>query len=190
MQNRYAMPGSGGGGGGMGPPPQQRGFSGMPMGGGPMPMPGGQSGGPQGGGPQPMPKPQMPGGGGGGPGQPGTAYFDSNPRAYAGRMQQSVDDANMALRRAQIMGANPMQLAELEQAAMNAQRSMNQWQTQQYGERMGEMSRRGPGPIGGGPGQSQLEQNPYLAMLLQNQLGMGGGRGGSPTGGLSSIGHG
>ena len=181
----------------MGPPSQQRGLPGGPMGGmkggqGPMPMPGGPPGGgggpmpgsgPPGGGPMPMP-------GGGGGFDPSQIQWSDQARPYQGPNQDDVDRAMMDLQRAQIMGADPMILARLEQTAMQTQRSYGQRQQQQYGERMGEMSRRGPGPLGGGPGQSQLEQNPYLAMLLQNQLGMGGGRGGSPTGGLSSIGRG
>ena len=147
-----------------------------------MPMPGGPQGG---GGPQPMPKP--PGAGGGGPDPMAMAAWGRQQQQSAGP-QQAVDEANMALRQAQISGANPMMLAQLEQAAMQAQRGMEQWQQQQYATQMGQLSQRGPGDIGGGRGQSQLEQNPYLQMLMQANLGMGGGRGGG--GGPNNMGGG
>jgi hypothetical protein len=103
--------------------------------------------------------------------------------AQQGNYQGGVDDAMMDLRRAQIMGADPMVIARLEQEANQAQRGFEQWQQRQYAEGMGQMSQRGPGGIGGGQGQSQLDQNPYLQMLLQSQLGMGGGgRGGESYG--------
>ena len=160
-----------------------------------MPMPGGPMGGggpPMGGGPQPMPKP--PGQGGIGGGRPWQQFMgDSGDRMDYQRnsRQGGVDQAMMDLRRAQIMGADPMVLARLEQEANQAQRGFDQWQQEQYVQGMSDMSQRGPGAIGqSGPGQSQREQNPYLQMLLQSQLGMGGGRGGSPMGGLGGIGRG
>jgi len=150
------------GGGGMG----------QPMGGGPMPQGGGM----------PMQMPHQ------GWGQPNTPVDMSN-QQNMGRIQRGVDEAMMNLQRARLSGANPMQLAELEQAAMQAQRGMEQWQQQQYAQGMSDMSQRGPGNIGGGRGQTQREQNPYLQMLLQSELGMGGG-GGSSMGGLGGIGRG
>jgi hypothetical protein len=103
--------------------------------------------------------------------------------------QTGIDQANMDLRRAQIMGADPMVIARLEQEAMQQQRSMDQWQAQQYAQGMGQMSQRGPGSLGGGQQPSQMDQNPYLQMLLQSQLGMGGGRP-QHGGGPGSIGMG
>ena len=176
------QPGPGFGGQGYGQNPM-----GAAKGGGPMPMgPGGGGGMPMGGmkggqGPMPMqggPPPRQPGGqmtpGGGGMPDPSQMQW----RGYQqpqGFNQESVDGAMMDLQRAQIMGADPMVIARLEQTAMQAQRSLDQAQMEQYATQMGQMSQRGPGPIGGGRGQSQLEQNPYLQMLLQSQLGMGGG---------------
>lgn len=188
MQYRQGMPVSPGGPSGQGGPssgPNQP----YAKGGGPMPMGGGGMGQPMPGGPQPMPKP--PGGmGGGGPDQ---FQMTQNPamanQQNMGRLQRGVDEAMMNLQRARLSGANPMQLAELEQAAMQAQRGMEQWQQQQYAQGMSDMNQRGPGDIGGGRGQTQMEQNPYLRMLLQSQLGMGGG-GGSSMGGLGGIGRG
>ena len=185
-------PGPGFGGQGIrpGPASAMKGGQGrMPMGGGQgmPPMGGGGQGVPPqggGGGPQPMPKP--PGGMGGGPDQLQMSQW----RQEGYNPQGQVDQANMDLQRAQIMGADPMVIARLGQTAMQAQRAYDQWQQEQYAQGMGDLSRRGAGSIGGGRGQSQLEQNPYLAMLLQSQLGMGGGGGGSPSGGLSGIGRG
>ena len=162
---------------------------GAQKGGGPMPMP--NPGGPQGGGPQPMPKP--PGGGAPGGDRPWQQSMgDAGDRMAVQRSanQSAVDEANMALRRAQLSGANPMQLAELEQAAMQAQRGMEQWQGQQFADQMSQNWQQGQryaGSLGGG--QSQQPQNPYAMMMLQNQLGMGGGRG-DPSQGLGGIGRG
>lgn len=172
MQYRQGMPVSPGGATGQGGP------SGGPnqpyaKGGGPMPMGGGGM------------QPQMPHQGWGKPNAP----IDMSNQQNMGRIQRGVDDAMMNLQRARLSGANPMQLAELEQAAMQAQRGMEQWQQQQYAQGMSDMNQRGPGDIGGGRGQTQMEQNPYLRMLLQSQLGMGGG-GGSSMGGLGGIGRG
>ena len=148
-------------------------------GGGPMPMPGGPMGG--GGMGQPMqpggqqrPSGQMQPGGGGGGGGPDPMQM-SQWRQQSFNPQEGVDNAMMDLRRAQMMGADPMVLARLEQTANQAQQGYDQWQQRQYAQGMSDMSQRGPGPVGGGRGQSQLEQNPYLQMLLQSQLGMGGG---------------
>ena len=92
------------------------------------------------------------------------------------------------------MGADPMILARLEQTAMQAQRGFDQSQQQQYAQGLSdlwEQQQRFGETIGtGGRGGGGQPQNPYLQMLLQSQLGMGGGRGGSPTGGLGSIGRG
>jgi hypothetical protein len=103
--------------------------------------------------------------------------------------QAGIDQANMDLRRAQIMGADPMVMARLEQEVMQQQRSMEQWQAQQYAEQMGQMSQRGPGSLGGGRQPSQMDQNPYLQMLLQSQLGMGssGSNSGMRGGGMMGI---
>ena len=186
---RGPQPGPGFGGQGIRPDPASQG-------GGPMPMPGGPMGGggmgqPMPGGPQPMPKPSGPGGpGGGGMGQlltPGSSGPDYRSAIQGG--QARVDQAMMDLERAQIMGADPMVLARLRQEAQGLQRDFANMQQQAYATQMGQMSQRGPGGLGGGRGQTQMEQNPYLQMLLQSQLGMGGG-GGSPSGGLSSIGRG
>ena len=156
-----------------------------------------------------MGQPMQPGGGGGqppgqsyvpGPGQMipsspwGSGPADRRQDASNQRMQetsgrqQAVDEAMMAFQNAQMSGANPMQLAQLQQAAVAAQRGFEQWQQGQYLDEMSRLNQR-TDPIGGGRGQSQLEGDPYLAMMLQNQLGMGGGRG-SSSGGLNSIGRG
>ena len=171
------------GGGGMGMP------MGGAKGGGPMPMPGGMGGG-QGGGGQPPPgQSYTPS-----PGQMipapawGTPHSQYQAPGDQGR-QAAVDDAAMALQQAQFQGGDPMTIARLQQAWMQAQRGLEQWQTQTYAEEMGRLGRRSP-TIGGGQSQSQLEQNPYLAMLMQSQIGMGGGGGGSSSGGLNSIGRG
>jgi hypothetical protein len=168
-------PGPGFGGQGYRPDPA----SAMKGGQGPMPM-GGGGGMPGGGGPQPMPKP--PGGMSGGPDQLQMSQW----RQEGYSPQGQVDGAMQDLQRAQIMGADPMVIARLQQAAEQAQRGMQQWQQRQYAQGMGEMTQAGPPGIGGAPGNpSQLQQNPYLQMLLQSQLGMGGG-GGSNSGMRSS----
>ena len=153
-------------------------------GGGPMPAPGGQQGGP----PQPMPKP---GGGGGVPDPSQMVWQMAGGGSDRGRRQQTVDDANMDLRQAQLSGANPMQLAGFEQAAMQAQRGFEQWQQDEFARQMSENWERSQsgGSIGtSGRGGRQQPQNPYMQMMLQNQLGMGGGRGGG--GGPNNMGGG
>ena len=180
---RPPQPGPGFGGQGIRPDPAS-----AMKGGGPMPMPGG----PQGGGPQPMPKP--PAGGGGGMPDPSQMVWNmAGGGSDRGRRQGIVDDANMALRQAQLSGANPMMLAQLEQAAMQAQRGMDQWQQDEYGRQMSDrwqQQQRFGGTIGtrGGGGPGQQQQNPYFQMMLQSQLGMGGGRGGG--GGPNNMGGG
>ena len=175
---RMPQPGPGFGGQGIRPDPASH-----MKGGGPMPMPGGPQSRP--GGPQMAP-------GGGGMGQlltPGSSGPDYGSAMRGG--QSRVDQAMMDLQRARMMGADPMVLARLEQEAQGMQRDFGNMQQQAYATQMGQMSQRGPGAIGqSGQGVSQLEQNPYLQMLLQSQLGMGGGRGGSPMGGLGGIGRG
>ena len=146
-------------------------------------MPGGPQSRP--GGPQMAP-------GGGGMGQlltPGSSGPDYGSAMRGG--QSRVDQAMMDLQRARMMGADPMVLARLEQEAQGMQRDFGNMQQQAYATQMGQMSQRGPGAIGqSGQGASQLEQNPYLQMLLQSQLGMGGGgsnagmRGGGIGGGM------
>ena len=179
--------------GGRMPPQPGQGMGGQGMGPGPSgPMPSGMGGGQGGGGPQPMP-PQ----GGGMQGNNALSLMGMDPTYQRGmqrdRFQGGVDDAARAFQQATIQGSDPMTIARLQEEWMNAQRGYGDWQQQQYAQGMGDMSRRGPGSVGGGPGQSQLEQNPYLAMLLQSQLGMGGGGGGgggSPMGGLGPMGRG
>ena len=183
---RPTQPGPGFGGQGIRPDPASQ-----MKGGGPMPMGGGGMGQPMPGGPQSRPGGQQMAPGGGGMGQmltPGSSGPDYGSAMQGG--QARVDQAMMDLRRAQMMGADPMVLARLEQEAQGTQRDFGNMQQQAYATQMGQMSQRGPGAIGqSGPGQSPREQNPYLQMLLQSQLGMGGG-GGSPMGGLGGIGRG
>jgi hypothetical protein len=87
-----------------------------------------------------------------------------------------VDNLRRDLMRAQSMGADPMTLGRLQQQLQMAERSVQEF----FAQKMGEMNQpMGAGAIGQrGGGQSQMSQNPYLAMLLQAQLGGGGGGGG------------
>ena len=90
-----------------------------------------------------------------------------------------VDALRQDLMRAQTMGADPMTIGRLQQELQLAERKVQEF----FAQKMGQMNQQqGPGAIGrrGGGGQSQMQQNPYLAMLLQAQLGMGGGGGGGP----------
>ena len=140
--------------------------------------------------------PQMgPGMGGAPPQQGGDLGFDQNHPAYlrflsgpgGQRMQRgqqkdkyqgAIDGLMQQLQFAQIQGANPMVLADLQMQLQQAQRAFGEWQNEQYATQMGQMSRPGAPAVGGGPGApSQLQQNPYLQMLLLGSLGMGGGSG-------------
>ena len=94
--------------------------------------------------------------------------------------QNRIDELSAQIAQAQASGASPMVLADLQQQMKLANRSHEQWQQRQYGEEMGKLTQQGQPGIGGAPGApSQMQQNPYLEMLLRNRLGMGGGgRGG------------
>jgi len=94
--------------------------------------------------------------------------------------QSKIDELMQQLQFAQMQGQNPMQMADLQMQLQQAQQGMRDWQNQQYGQQMGQMTQQGPGPVGSNrPGMSQLQKNPFLEMLLMGQLGMGGG----PAGG-------
>jgi hypothetical protein len=129
---------------------------------------------------------------GGGGGMPDGIQWQQGVSSFGGhRGQQTVDQANMDLRRAQIMGADPMVIARLEQTAMQMQREYDQAQQEQYATQMGQLSQPSRGSVssggGGGPGPSQLQQNPYLQMLIQSQLGMSGGGRGSESYGRGGM---
>jgi len=140
---------------------------------------GGGGGAPQGG---PAPRqagPQMGGPPQGGPDQMQMSQFRQGQYSPQG----GVDELQAQFARAQATGASPLVLAELQQKLSIAQRGMEQWQNRKYGEEMGRLTQpQGAGSVGSGgrggrPAQSQLQQNPYLEMLLRNRLGMGGGGG-------------
>ena len=93
-------------------------------------------------------------------------------------------DAQADLDRAMAMGADPMTMSRLQRALQNAQQQVQEY----YARKMMEMNQPQPhqgGSIGSGgrsggfgqPQRSQMQQDPYLAMMLQAQLGMGGGGG-------------
>jgi hypothetical protein len=98
-------------------------------------------------------------------------------------MRGRVDELMQRLMQAQASGANPMVLNDLQMQIQQAQRGMQDWQQQQYAQQMSQMARpSGAGSVGGlgrggRPGQTQAQQDPYLQMMLMNQLGMGGGMG-------------
>jgi hypothetical protein len=126
------------------------------------------------------------GGQGGGDGLQRFTEMYQQQRGGGNLGQQRVDEANMALQMAQLSGANPMQIAQLGQAAMQAQRALDQSRQQQYAQQMSDRweQQQGGGTIGtAGRGGGQQPQNPYFQMLLQSQLGGGGGgRGGESYG--------
>ena len=172
----------------MGGPPQMgpQGQQGPPMGGGMPPM-GGQQG-PQ----QPRQGPPQQGpGGGGAPGGPPMDFQTASSPLMRGqnlwgakdKYQSAIDDLMLQLQFAQMQGKNPMVIADLQMQLQQAQRGMGEWQNQMYGEQMAKYSQPGPRGVGQNapapPGQSQLQKNPFLEMLLMGQLGMGGG----PAGG-------
>lgn len=171
----------------MGGQPQmgQQGQQGLPMGGGMSPM-GGQQGPPS---PRQGPPQQGPGGGGQPGGVPGGDpmgfNFSASPGGasqgmYAGKQkyQGAIDDLMRQLQFAQIQGANPMVIADLQMQLQQQQRSFGEWQNSEYANQMGQYSQQGLGAVGGGPGpRSQIQQNPFLQMLLLSSLGMGGGGG-------------
>ena len=144
--NQGGPPGGMPQGGGMGGPPQPR-QAGPQMGGPP------QQGGMSGGGPDPMMMAQF-------------RQSQYNPASQ-------VDALRQDLMRAQTMGADPMTIGRLQQELQLAERKVQEF----FAQKMGQMSQQqGPGAIGGrAGGMSQRDQNPYLQMLLQAQLGMGGG---------------
>ena len=136
--------------------------------------PGGMSG--MGGAPAPRQAgPQM-----GGPSQPITQQEAGYQPPYS--PQGNIDDLQAQLLKLRMTGASPLAIGQLEQKIGIANRGMGQLQNRQYGEEMGKLTNRGAGSVGTGgrggrPGQSQIDQNPYLEMLLRNRLGMGqGGR--------------
>ena len=91
-----------------------------------------------------------------------------------------VDALRQDLMRAQTMGADPMTMGRLQQELQMAERKVQEFYARQMME-IGQPPMGGNPGIGGAPGaQSQQQQNPYLAMLLQAQLGGSGGRGGGP----------
>jgi hypothetical protein len=98
------------------------------------------------------------------------------------KYQGQIDDLMRQMQFGQIQGMNPMQMAGLQQQMQQAQRGFGDWQQQQYAGQMGQLNRPpgagsvGSGMPGGRPGQTQLQQNPYLELLLLNSLGMGGGQ--------------
>lgn len=96
--------------------------------------------------------------------------------------QGKIDDLMRQLQFGQLQGMNPMQMADLQMQMRGAQRDMGNWQNQQYGQQMAQMTQPGAGSVGGSPGHSQMQRNPYLEMLLMGQLGMGGGIGGGRGG--------
>ena len=155
------------------------------MGGGMPPM-GGQQGPQQ---PRQGPPQQGPGGGG----QPGGFPADFGFQAANSPMgkgqnrwqgkekyQGAIDDLMLQLQFAQMQGKSPMVIADLQMQLQQAQRGMGEWQNSEYANQMAKYTQAGPGPVGSNrPGMSQLQQNPWLEMLLMGQLGMGGG----PAGG-------
>ena len=169
----------------MGGPPQMgpQGQQGSPMGGGMPPM-GGQQGQPQ---PRQGPPQQGPGGGGAPGGSPMDFQLANSVMGRGLNMSQgrdkyqgAIDDLMLQLQFAQMQGANPMVLADLQMQLQQAQRGMGEWQNEAYANQMGKYTQAGPGPVGSNrPGMSQLQKNPFLEMLLMGQLGMGGG----PAGG-------
>ena len=140
---------------------------GMPMGGG-MPQGGGmpppQQGGPQMGGPPPQQ-------GGGGADQMQMAQF----RQSQYNPMSMVDNLRRDLMRAQTMGADPMTIGRLQQQMEMAERKVQEFFAQKMGQMNQPQSAGAIGQRGGGGGMSQMQQDPYLAMMLQAQLGMGGG---------------
>ena len=158
-----------------GGPPQQGGMGGPP---------------PQGGQPGPMQgPPQMGPGMGGNPAESFNFLAGPGGQAFSRGQQRDnyqgqINDLMQQIQFGQLQGANPMQMADLQMQLQRIQQDMGNWQNQQYGQQMGQMSQAGAPAIGGGPGnRSQMQQNPFLHMLLQSQLGMGGGgSGGGPYG--------
>ena len=172
----------GGGGGQFGGSP----YNNPQMGGRPM---GPQMGGPPGQGmPQPMSK--SPGPGGGQPPQGGGMQVNPMQMMQFQRqgpgLEQRIDEMRQQLMQAQMMGANPMEIGQLQMQLQVAERELFQGRRQEYARGMGDLTRQdigtsiGTGGRGGRGGSSQIDRNPYLQMLLQSQLGMGnpGGAGG------------
>jgi hypothetical protein len=95
--------------------------------------------------------------------------------------QDEIRQLEEQLMRAQMMGGNPMEIGQLQLRLQNAQRDFGmaqedygQRQRQGYLEEMQGAAGRGPG-IGGGSGGGALQQDPFLAALIANQYGQGGG---------------
>ena len=181
------------GGMGFGAPQGRPPMGGPQMGGGIPPMGGPQppQGGPQMGGGMPPPRqggPQI-----GGPPQQGGGGIQAGQQIGPGMFRgltpgQPNDDMirqfEQQLMQAQMMGASPMEIGQLQLQLQNAQRDFGQAQQgyenrqrQGYLEEMQRAGPQGPGGIGGAPGSSGLQQNPFLAALIANQYGQGGGGG-------------
>jgi hypothetical protein len=105
----------------------------------------------------------------------------NSPKVRLGMMQNKIRALEQQLMKMQASGANPAQIGALQLQLQNAQQDYQQSQQESYAQEMGQMSQstRGIGSNRPAPmGQSQIQQNPYLEMLLRSQLGMSGGGGG------------
>ena len=152
-------------------------MGGMKMGGGPGPM-GGPPQGPPRGGPQ-MPPPRQAGPQMGGPPQQGGMQADPMQLRQGQRPGFGVRDIENQLMQAQMSGANPMEIGQLQLQLQRAQEDEANWERTQYLQEMQRVGtpRQGIGSGMGAPSSSAFQQDPFLAQLIAQQYGQGGGGG-------------
>ena len=110
----------------------------------------------------------------------GMAMMQSPTSPY--NMQQNLRDLQAQLQNAQIMGANPMEIADLQRRYGWAQQDMSNMANEQ----MGRFAQQHSGPMVGG-GYNQPD--PYLMQIMRAQWGMGPSQyGGSAAGMHSGLG--
>ena len=109
----------------------------------------------------------------------GMAMMQSPTSPY--NMQQNLRDLQAQLQNAQIMGANPLEIADLQRRYGWAQQDMSNMANQQ----MGRFAQQHSGPMVGG-GYNQPD--PYLMQIMRAQWGMGPSQYGGSAAGMHGVG--